>query len=541
MELPEGGPGLRVQALGGRLVDVPLAIDEEGRAARGEVGEETAERLRAEGRARPELDGPRPARAEAAKVLLEDGRGAARLEDGEAPDPLGSASRAGRRHVEEHPAADGDHRRVAPHDVPVTRERDDRSLQPELDQAALAGVEEIPVEEVDAGHHLARAGVEADTLARPDGRGGIGQEIERGVQHGRRLEEPGGREDVAALERGPLEALEVHGRALARDRLGHRLAVGLDPAHLGLDTSGVDLEALVHLEAARGDRPRHHRPEPLDGEHAVDGEPEGGVGPAGRHRAGKLGQGEAQRVEPLAGLGGDGNDRAVLEEGPAERRPDVLPHQLEPFGLGEVGLGEDDEPRPDLEELADGEVLPGLGHHALVGGDHEHDEVDPAHPGQHVLHEPLVAGHVDDAEGELGAEGQVGEADVDGDPALLLLLQAVGVDAGEGVDEGRLPVVDVAGGARDDVPGGGRSSIGAPGRQGLTSHPSAAMAAARRAASPSATVRQSSRRRPSATRPITGGRPARRRRSSSSAGWAGVPRARAAVGSSTRGRAPPPT
>src|SRR5207249_7953087 len=117
-----------------RLVDVPLATDEEGRAARGEVGEETAERLRAEGRARPELDGPRPARAQTAKVLLEDGRGAPRLEDGEPREPLGSAPRAGRRHVEEHPAADRDHRGVAPHDVPVTRSEEHTSeLQSRFD------------------------------------------------------------------------------------------------------------------------------------------------------------------------------------------------------------------------------------------------------------------------------------------------------------------------------------------------------------------------------------------------------------------------
>ena len=45
---------------------------------------------------------------------------------------------------------------------------------------------------------------------------------------------------------------------------------------------------------------------------------------------------------------------------------------------------------------------------------------------------------------------QVGEAEVDGDAAALLFLEAVGVDAGEGLDQRGLAVVDVAGGADDD-------------------------------------------------------------------------------------------
>ncbi len=44
----------------------------------------------------------------------------------------------------------------------------------------------------------------------------------------------------------------------------------------------------------------------------------------------------------------------------------------------------------------------------------------------------------------------MGEAEVDGDPALLLLVPAIAVDAGERLDQARLAVVDVAGGADDD-------------------------------------------------------------------------------------------
>ena len=45
----------------------------------------------------------------------------------------------------------------------------------------------------------------------------------------------------------------------------------------------------------------------------------------------------------------------------------------------------------------------------------------------------------------------VREAELDGDAAFLLFLQAIGIDAGERVHERALAVIDVAGGADDDV------------------------------------------------------------------------------------------
>src|SRR5205823_1817630 len=66
--------------------------------------------------------------------------------------------------------------------------------------------------------------------------------------------------------------------------------------------------------------------------------------------------------------------------------------------------------------------------------------------------EPLVPRHVDHADrlgDALRREIEVREAELDGDAALLLLLQAVGVDAGERAHQRGLAVVDVSGGADD--------------------------------------------------------------------------------------------
>ena len=96
-------------------------------------------------------------------------------------------------------------------------------------------------------------------------------------------------------------------------------------------------------------------------------------------------------------------------------------------------------------------MLTGLRHDALVGRHDQHGDVDSPHAGQHVLHEALVTGHVDDLDREPAGLLQKGEAEVDGDPSGLLFGQPVGVDTGQGLDEGGLAVIDVPRGADDDV------------------------------------------------------------------------------------------
>ena len=69
---------------------------------------------------------------------------------------------------------------------------------------------------------------------------------------------------------------------------------------------------------------------------------------------------------------------------------------------------------------------------------------------KHVAHEAFVPGNVDEGGHAVLAEVEVGEPQVDRDPALLLLLEPVRVGAGEGADERALAVVDVPGRAHDE-------------------------------------------------------------------------------------------
>ena len=174
--------------------------------------------------------------------------------------------------------------------------------------------------------------------------------------------------------------------------------------------------------------------------------------PSAGRRRGLAGQGPQrvlQRVEPLARPRRHAQHGRAFEERAGHELADLHLRQGLHVRVGGVALGERHQAARDAEEPADVEVLARLGHDRLVRGHHQHHRVDAVGAGQHVAHEALVAGHVDEGGDEAVAEVQVGEAQVDGDPAFLLFLEAVRIDAGQRPDEGALAVIDVARGADD--------------------------------------------------------------------------------------------
>ena len=99
-------------------------------------------------------------------------------------------------------------------------------------------------------------------------------------------------------------------------------------------------------------------------------------------------------------------------------------------------------------------MLAGLRLDGFVGGDDEQDQVDASDAGQHIPDEALMAGDVDKSQVKRipvgGTNIHVGEAEIDRDSAALFFLEAVGVDAGESLDQRGLPVIDMPGRPDDD-------------------------------------------------------------------------------------------
>ena len=139
-----------------------------------------------------------------------------------------------------------------------------------------------------------------------------------------------------------------------------------------------------------------------------------------------------------------------LEGGALEHLLDVGGDKLQEIRIDQVPLGDYHDPLFDMEQVEDRQVLTGLGHDSFVSGHDEHCQVDAADTSEHVLHEALVAWHVDDADFLAVRELQPGETQVYGHLPGFFFFKAVRVDAGECRDQGRLAVVDVAGGT-DDV------------------------------------------------------------------------------------------
>jgi hypothetical protein len=144
----------------------------------------------------------------------------------------------------------------------------------------------------------------------------------------------------------------------------------------------------------------------------------------------------------------------VLEKRSAQEVFQFHADNIESFGIDRIRLGDHRNAASNREQTADVEVFDRLRLDAFIGGDDEQDEIDATDTGEHVAHETLVPGDIDEAKAQIfivrSLQVQVREADVDGDPATLLFFETIGVDAGERFDEGGFAVIDVAGGADND-------------------------------------------------------------------------------------------
>ncbi len=120
--------------------------------------------------------------------------------------------------------------------------------------------------------------------------------------------------------------------------------------------------------------------------------------------------------------------------------------------------------KPDLdpERVEQLEVLERLRPRPVVGCHDEERGVDLAGPDEHVADQPVVSRDVDEVDLAPVRQPQMGIPDVDRHPPPSFLGQPIGVDPGQGAEERRLAVVDVAGRPDDDGhPGcGGSEPVG---------------------------------------------------------------------------------
>src|SRR5208337_548098 len=96
-------------------------------------------------------------------------------------------------------------------------------------------------------------------------------------------------------------------------------------------------------------------------------------------------------------------------------------------------------------------MLPALGHYTFIRSYYHQEDINAACTGQHVFNQAFVARHIDNSDGEPIRVIETGKSQVDGDSALFLLFEPVGIDASQGLYKRTFAVIDMAGGTEDDA------------------------------------------------------------------------------------------
>ena len=237
---------------------------------------------------------------------------------------------------------------------------------------------------------------------------------------------------------------EVGGDAGAGLSSIHLVAVRLESAYASALTSDGQLDILTSLQVTVDQGAGYHCAESRESECSIYRQPwpcevalRGDVIDHGR-------DGCYQLRQSLASVRRNGHDSRTLQGRAFERVLYVGHYQLNPIVIDQVFLRECHQSAWYLKEIEDRQVFACLRHDRLVGSHYQQGDVDSAYACEHVVHEALVAGDVDNADFVAGRQLEPRESEVYRQTPLLLLGETVRVDTREGLDESRLTVIDVS-------------------------------------------------------------------------------------------------
>ena len=251
---------------------------------------------------------------------------------------------------------------------------------------------------------------------------------------------------VAAPQPGFLDpgAGDGHGATVAGLGLVGGLVMHLNAAHPGGQPRRGDQQPIAHRDPPGDDGAGQNQAGARHCEGAIDGHPKTTIhwrGDSGRTLCGDSG---AEVLDPGAGVTGHRHDGRIGISGACQDLAHCLGRCLDACWVHSVDLGQDGGHAGDAGQAQDGKMLMRLRHWAIVGGHHEKRGIDRQHSGQHIGQEPFMPGDVDEPDGGAVRHDRVGETQVDGHAARFLVRQPIGVDSGQGADQGGLSVIHVA-------------------------------------------------------------------------------------------------
>ena len=225
----------------------------------------------------------------------------------------------------------------------------------------------------------------------------------------------------------------------------------------GADAGGAarraDDDLIADRHAAGQNSPGHHRPGTGKGERPIDSKAESPARRAALPRLRRSEQLLAQFRDTRAGLARHREHLDIAQRGRRQHVGDLGAHLGQPFGIDQIRLGDGHRAVRDPEQIDNRQMLGGLRHHAVIGGNDQQHEIDAGGARQHVVHEAFVARYIDETEDAAVRYRQVGKAEIDRDAARLFFLQAIGIDPGERAHQRGLAVIDMACGADDHQTG----------------------------------------------------------------------------------------
>ena len=191
---------------------------------------------------------------------------------------------------------------------------------------------------------------------------------------------------------------EVEGAALPGHAALRSRILRVDRAHACAQAAGTDHHGIAYRYRPGKDGSRHDRSHTRKAEAPIHGQPKATERAARRGVARRRQQSVAQLSDPLAAVCRHRNDLRRRQTGRLQHLAHVVRHLGAPLRRHQIDLGQGDETARETEQIDYAQVLACLRHDAIVGGNDEQDEIDAGGAREHIAHEFLVPGNVDEAE-----------------------------------------------------------------------------------------------------------------------------------------------
>ena len=345
--------------------------------------------------------------------------------------------------IEDLAAADSLQGRVETDNETVAALGADFLFQTQLGMAAFTGLQNFAIHENDLAEDLTGTMVEMQTAVVLDLAAAVLEGAEPYIDHHGGGHAVGCGSNLASRNIFLLDTGQIDGNTLAAVGFGDILGMDLDASGAGHHARGIEHDLVALVESTFHQCTGDNGTVAAESKDTVGRQTEGTAGVLALGLLGHSGQLILQFVQTHTGEGGNSDHLGAFQEGAFDAGGDIFLDHLDPVFINGVGLGDNDDALGNIQQGEDGQMLAGLGHNALVGSDDQHSDVNAAGTGQHVLDKLFVARNVDDAGAHAVGQGQIGEAQLDGNAALLFFGQTVGVNTGQSLDEAGLAVVDV--------------------------------------------------------------------------------------------------